>query len=84
MWMGKEVANAAGAPHVEGLRRNSCDRDLLRAAAAAAPQARHGAAEAARAVAALQASLTDCTFAGLALTTVSLLYCGLRHAPQPP
>ena len=43
-------------------------------------QARHAAAEAARGVAALSAALADCTLAGLALMSVSLLYCGLRCA----
>ncbi len=43
-------------------------------------QARHAAAEAVRGVAALSAALADCTLAGLALMSVSLLYCGLRRA----
>lgn len=42
-------------------------------------QARHQAAEAVRGKSALQATLTDCIMTGLALTVISLLYCGMRY-----
>mmetsp|Transcript_16316 Transcript_16316/g.48923 ORF Transcript_16316/g.48923 Transcript_16316/m.48923 type:complete len:796 (-) Transcript_16316:334-2721(-) len=42
-------------------------------------QTRHGMAEAARGASALRAGLADCTFVGLALMSVALLYCGLKY-----